>query len=444
MAKPRTTFTCQSCGFSTPRWLGKCPECSTWSSFVESVEEQQTKSTRQAKASNPIQLKTIQKLSSSRIKTSISEIDQVLGGGVVIGSTLLLGGDPGIGKSTLILQVADKIQEDVLYVSAEESPQQIKLRADRLGIQSPFVTLISETSLESILATLKEQKPALVIIDSIQTIASADLSSPAGSVSQVRECANRLTRFAKKNNIPIILIGHITKEGNLAGPKTLEHLVDVVLTLEGEKLTQFRILRAQKNRYGNTQEIGLLQMTNTGLQEISDPTKVFLHQKQEVPGSSIICSMEGNRSILLELQALTTTTLFGMPRRNASGIDIKRLHLLSAVLIKQCNLQLGNQDIYLNITGGLQIKEPAIDLGICLSLISSMHNKTIPKDTVIFGEVGLLGEIRPVSMMGKRIQEIEKRGFKNVICPKLQNTYNSSQVKISQFTHIRDVMKSLF
>ena len=395
--KIKTIFVCSSCGYESSKWMGKCPTCNEWNTFYE--EKDTTKSgTKENKKehSNPVKLNEIEKKETLRIKTGIEELDRVLGGGFVNGSLTLLGGEPGIGKSTLILQICDniKIDGEILYVSGEESAEQIKLRADRLGIKKDSIMFLSETDIDNIEIAIEKVKPKFVIIDSIQTIYSDEITSAAGSVSQVREITARIMKICKQKEITTIIIGHVTKEGNIAGPRVLEHMVDAVLYLEGERFYQYRILRGVKNRFGSTNEIGMFEMQNEGLMEIKDPSSILISNKEEIDsaGTVVVASMEGTRSLLIEIQALVTTSFFGMPRRNAIGIDYNRLTLLAAVLEKKARVNLGNQDIYLNVVGGIKVNEPALDLGICLSIISSFKNINIDKKTVVIGEVRLNSE----------------------------------------------------
>jgi DNA repair protein RadA/Sms len=445
MAKQTSHFVCQTCGAATTRWLGRCPDCGSWNSFVEEVTEKASSfSLVKHKATPSIVLTELTTESAQRYKTGNAEVDRLLGGGIVVGSVILLGGNPGIGKSTLLLELANKVQTPVLYVSAEESLQQIKLRADRLGITNNQISLLAETSLESILSTVATEKPSLLVIDSIQTITSEQLTSAAGSVGQVRECAAQITAFAKQHDVSVILVGHITKDGMLAGPKTLEHLVDVVLSLEGEPETDVRLLRSTKNRFGTTFELGIFHMTDQGMEIVSDPTTVFLqHTTKPVSGSCIGCVIEGTRPLLIEVQALTSRTVFGLPRRTTSGVDLGRLHLLSAVLSKQCKVDLSGQDIYLNVTGGLSLREPAIDVGICVSLLSSTLQKPAPVKSVFFGEVGLLGEIRPVNRSSERILEIGSRGFTTVYAPKQSKVKLPKGLSLVELTHISQLEEIL-
>ena len=421
MAKTNTVFFCNECGYESAKWLGKCPACNAWNTFVEEkVVKQGNNKTVVKKTVTPVSLKSIEKIKISRISSGFDELDRVLGGGFVNGSLTLLGGEPGIGKSTLILQICEKFKTDgkVLYVSGEESAEQIKIRADRLGINSENIMFLGETDINAIEQTIEDMDPKLVIIDSIQTMYSDDIASAPGSVSQVREITSRIMKMCKMKGITTVIIGHVTKDGTIAGPRVLEHMVDAVLYIEGERYFSYRIVRGVKNRFGSTNEIGMFEMRNEGMVEITNPSSVLLTDREDNPaGSVIVASLEGTRPILVELQALTSTTVFGMPRRTANGIDYNRVTLLIAVLEKIGGVNLGNQDVYMNIVGGIKINEPALDLGVILSAASSFKNISIPKDVAVIGEVGLTGEIRSVNMIEKRLKEVEKMGLKKCIIP---------------------------
>ena len=421
MAKTNTVFFCNECGYESAKWLGKCPACNAWNTFVEEkVVKQGNNKTVVKKTVTPVSLKSIEKIKISRISSGFDELDRVLGGGFVNGSLTLLGGEPGIGKSTLILQICEKFKTDgkVLYVSGEESAEQIKIRADRLGINSENIMFLGETDINAIEQTIEDMDPKLVIIDSIQTMYSDDITSAPGSVSQVREITSRIMKMCKMKGITTVIIGHVTKDGTIAGPRVLEHMVDAVLYIEGERYFSYRIVRGVKNRFGSTNEIGMFEMRNEGMVEITNPSSVLLTDREDNPaGSVIVASLEGTRPILVELQALTSTTVFGMPRRTANGIDYNRVTLLIAVLEKIGGINLGNQDVYMNIVGGIKINEPALDLGVILSAASSFKNISIPKDVAVIGEVGLTGEIRSVNMIEKRLKEVEKMGLKKCIIP---------------------------
>ena len=424
MAKAKTIFMCNNCGYESAKWLGKCPACNEWNSFVEEKikkdESYQVQGSESKKTNKPMLLNSVEGRDEFRAKTGYDELDRVLGGGLVKGSLVLVGGEPGIGKSTLILQLCDKIQGDgkVLYVSGEESAEQIKLRADRLNINNDDILFLGETDIDIIQDNILEQNPKLVIIDSIQTMYSDEITSAAGTVSQVREITARIMKLCKCNNITTIIIGHVTKEGNIAGPRVLEHMVDTVLYIEGERYFSYRIIRSVKNRFGSTNEVGMFEMRDEGMCEITNPSSVLISERDDNPaGSVIVATIEGTRPLLVELQALTSTTVFGLPRRTANGVDYNRLTLLMAVLEKKAGLNLANQDAYLNVVSGIKISEPAVDLGIVLSVASSFKNLSIPKDTAVVGEVGLTGEVRSVNLIEKRLKEIEKLGFKTCIIP---------------------------
>ena len=420
MAKTKNVFVCSNCGYESAKWLGKCPGCNEWNSFYEEKITKTTKLTENKKIAKATKLNEVEKKTTTRFSTGIKELDRVLGGGMVEGSLILLGGEPGIGKSTLILQICNSIKLDgnVLYISGEESAEQVKLRADRLNIKNDNLLFLSQTDIELIKNEIEEIKPKLVIIDSIQTMYSDEISSAPGSVSQVREITSQIMRMCKQNGITTIIIGHVTKDGNIAGPRVLEHMVDTVLYLEGERYFSYRILRGVKNRFGSTNEIGMFQMQDSGMMEIENPSQILISERDGNPsGSIIVASVEGSRCILVELQALVTPSVFGLPRRTANGIDYNRLTLLIAVLEKKAGLMLGNQDVYLNIVGGIRINEPATDLGVVLSVASSFKNISISPDLVAIGEVGLTGEVRAVNLIEKRIKEAEKLGFKTCIIP---------------------------
>lgn len=424
MAKAKTIFLCNNCGYESAKWLGKCPACGDWNSFVEEKIQKTNDfiigKDENKKTNKPMALNSVEGKESFRTSTGFDELDRVLGGGIVKGSLVLVGGEPGIGKSTLILQLCDKIKGDgkVLYVSGEESAEQIKLRADRLNIQNDDIMFLAETDIDNVQASILELNPKLVIIDSIQTMYSDEITSAPGTVSQVREITARIMKLCKCNNITTIIIGHVTKEGNIAGPRVLEHMVDTVLYLEGERYFSYRILRSVKNRFGSTNEVGMFEMQNEGMMEISNPSTILISEREEnPPGSAIVATMEGTRPLLIELQALTSTTVFGFPRRTANGFDVNRLTVLMAVLEKRANMNISNQDIYLNVVSGIKISEPAVDLAVLLAVASSFKNLSIAKDVVAIGEVGLTGEVRSVNFIDKRLKEVEKMGFKTCIIP---------------------------
>lgn len=451
MAKSSTIFVCNECGYESAKWLGKCPACNAWNTFFEQkiVENKGTKNNvSERKNIKPQALNTYVAKENIRTSTGFEELDRVLGGGIVKGSLVLLGGEPGIGKSTLILQICNKIKGNgkVLYVSGEESAEQIKLRADRLGISNEDILFLGETNIEIIGQIIIEIKPKLVIIDSIQTMYSEELSAAAGSVSQVREITAQIMKICKMQDITTIIIGHVTKEGNIAGPRVLEHMVDTVLYLEGERYFSYRIIRGVKNRFGSTNEIGMFEMKEEGMCEIQNPSDVLISEREDNPaGSCIVSCMEGTRPILVELQSLTTQSVFGFPKRTANGIDFNRLALLIAVMEKKAGLMLGSQDVYLNVVGGLRINEPSIDLGIILSTCSSFKNIAIPKDVVVMGEVGLTGEVRRINLVEKRIKESEKLGFKKCIIPESNKKLLKDEYKLDIIgvKNIREAMKKL-
>ena len=451
MAKNSTIFVCNECGYESAKWLGKCPACNAWNTFFEQkiVENKGTKNNvSERKNIKPQALNTYVAKENIRTSTGFEELDRVLGGGIVKGSLVLLGGEPGIGKSTLILQICNKIKGNgkVLYVSGEESAEQIKLRADRLGISNEDILFLGETNIEIIGQVIIEIKPKLVIIDSIQTMYSEELSAAAGSVSQVREITAQIMKICKMQDITTIIIGHVTKEGNIAGPRVLEHMVDTVLYLEGERYFSYRIIRGVKNRFGSTNEIGMFEMKEEGMCEIQNPSDVLISEREDNPaGSCIVSCMEGTRPILVELQSLTTQSVFGFRKRTANGIDFNRLALLIAVMEKKAGLMLGSQDVYLNVVGGLRINEPSIDLGIILSTCSSFKNIAIPKDVVVMGEVGLTGEVRRINLVEKRIKESEKLGFKKCIIPESNKKLLKDEYKLDIIgvKNIREAMKKL-
>jgi len=421
MAKSNSVFICQQCSYQSSRWFGKCPECGSWNSAVETIVStaQRTKAKAQSKkANNPISLASIPAKSTTRISTRISELDRVLGGGLVYGQVILIAGEPGIGKSTLLLQLADKIGS-VLYVSGEESVSQIKVRADRLGIKNKDIKLIEDTDIDSILNTtysLKKDSLKGIVIDSIQTMYTSDLSGMSGSVGQVRECAFRLVRFAKESNIPIFIVGHVTKQGSVAGPSVLMHIVDTVLWFEGDKSLTLRLLRAVKNRFGPTDEVGVFSMEDKGLISLSDPEKMFITTKKDplkpVAGNVVTCIMEGTRPLLVEVQALVVPTKMPFPKRIAQGIDSKRFEILLAILQRRANLPLYEYDCYINIAGGISIKnDPSADLAVCFAIASAFYDKAISVKCLALGEVGLLGDIRNVTSQEKRIKEAKRLGY---------------------------------
>lgn len=422
MAKQKTFFTCQQCGFQSPKWLGKCPDCRQWNTLAEESAVSPTTNGRSLAApGRPQRLTEVDSREEDRLKCGISELDRTLGGGVVPGSLILVGGDPGIGKSTLLLQAVDQLARrgKALYVTAEESTRQVKMRGERLGVNAEELYLLAETSLEQIHKRVEELKPDFLVIDSIQTIFTSNLDSAPGSVSQVRECAGRLMLLAKGDGIPTFLVGHVTKDGAIAGPRMLEHMVDTVLYFEGDPGHPYRILRAVKNRFGSTNEIGVFEMKEEGLTEVSNPSELFLAERPEKSaGSAVVPTLEGSRPILVELQALVSASSFGTPQRTAIGIDHKRIALLLAILEKKVEFSISGQDIFLNVAGGVRLDEPAVDLGAIAALASSHLNRPIEPQTVVFGEVGLTGEVRAVSRPELRVSEAARLGFNRCVLPK--------------------------
>ena len=455
--KIKSVFFCQECGYESSKWMGQCPGCRQWNTFVEETVKPKaaavkgvSAATSGGDATSPKTLSEIVLNDEERYDTHIGELNRVLGGGLVKGSLILVGGDPGIGKSTILLQVAGNIsgdKRDVLYISGEESLQQIKLRANRIGGFNEQLKFMCETNLSNIEETISRFKPQVVIIDSIQTMYNESVSSAPGSVSQVRESTSVLLRIAKSMNISIFIVGHVTKEGQVAGPRVLEHMVDTVLYFEGDRHASYRILRAVKNRFGSTNEIGVFEMQEKGLAEVTNPSEFMLDGRPEgASGSIVTCSVEGTRPILIEVQALVTRTNFGFPRRQANGTDYNRVNLLMAVLEKRIGLQMSDFDAYVNLAGGMKVAEPSLDLGICLALVSSFKNKPISDDVIAFGEVGLSGEVRSVSMGESRVSEAKKLGFKTCIVPKaleskLKKTFKD--IEIIGVSSVADAMKIL-
>ena len=420
--KDKTVFICQNCGSRSPKWIGRCAQCGEWNTMVEEIEEETALADISFPQTEPVLYQDIKELKNPRIRIGVEEFNKVLGGGVVLGSLVLIGGEPGIGKSTLLLQVSRDIAlqgEPVLYVSGEESLEQIKLRGDRLGVREGKLFLLAETNLERIIAQAERLKPRALVVDSVQTIFSSKMTSTPGTISQVREVANQIFRFAKRSQIPSFLIGHITKEGSLAGPKSLEHMVDVVLLFEGERDHSHRVLRALKNRFGPVSELAIFEMANSGLQAVSNPSAFFLKERpKDEPGSAVVCTIKGTRPLLAEIQALVSSTLFaGNPRRMTVGLDHYRAAMLLALVEKKAGYSFSGEDIYLNVAGGMNIEEPATDLGVVLAVVSSLKNKAIPKEVAVFGEIGLSGEIRSVAQPLARIKEAHALGFGTVVLP---------------------------
>jgi DNA repair protein RadA/Sms len=452
LKKSKTNFFCQHCGYMSPKWLGKCPSCNGWNCFAEElvVEPDSSSRTEMKFDGKPLSIDDIPAEEGKRIVTDIAEIDRVLGGGIVGGSAILVGGEPGIGKSTLLLQMMHKLAEKglkVLYVSGEESAQQIKLRSKRVGASAKDLLVLVEISLERILEQIKAVDPAIVVIDSIQTVYSADLMSAPGSVGQVREASSRLILFSKKHGIPVFLIGHVTKDGSIAGPKVLEHMVDTVLYFEGDSGHAYRIIRSMKNRFGPANEIGVFEMHDKGLQEVPNPSAFFLAERpQDVAGSVVVPSLEGTRPILVEIQALVSATNLGMPRRTAIGVDHNRVSLLVAVLEKICGLHLSGSDIFINVAGGIRVEEPAVDLGIVAAMASSFLDRPIDSRTVILGEVGLTGEVRAISQMEVRIKEAARLGFKRCLVPRTNaaSLTKIAKMEICTIGSLKELLENIF
>ena len=451
MAKgKKSVFFCQNCGHEEAKWMGQCPACREWNTFVEEpVSFSKSASAKLIKDAEVVALKHVETDQEERIKTKIEELDRVLGGGIVPGSLLLVGGDPGIGKSTLLLQVCQRLCEDkhqVLYISGEESLKQIKLRANRMGEFTEDLLLLCETNLEIVKNVIQKRKPEVVIIDSIQTMYSEEVASAPGSVSQVRESTNVFMQLAKGLGISIFIVGHVTKEGTVAGPRVLEHMVDTVLYFEGDRHASYRILRGVKNRFGSTNEIGVFEMRQNGLVEVENPSEFMLNGKPEnASGSVVACSMEGTRPILIEIQALVCSSNFGMPRRTAAGTDYNRVNLLMAVLEKRVGIHLSNYDAYVNIAGGIKMNEPAVDLGIVMAIVSSYKNQPIDEKTIVFGEVGLSGEVRAVNMPEQRVAEAKKLGFTTCIMPEVSREVvkNIKGIKIIGVKTINEALQVL-
>jgi DNA repair protein radA len=441
---------CNECGYESAKWMGKCPACNSWNTFFEEKISTKVESGKREKKIQeaPKPLNSFVGQDAQRTSTGYAELDRVLGGGLVKGSLVLVGGEPGIGKSTLILQLCDKVKGEgkVLYVSGEESAEQIKLRADRLNIKNDDILFLGETDIDVIDQNIEELNPKLVIIDSMQTMYSEDISSAPGSVSQVREITSRIMKICKSRKITTIIIGHVTKDGNIAGPRVLEHMVDTVLYIEGERYFSYRMIRGVKNRFGSTNEVGMFEMQEKGMVEITNPSSILISEREDNPsGSVVVATVEGTRPLLVELQALVTQSVFGLPRRTANGIDYNRLTLLVAVMEKKAGFMLGNQDVYLNVVGGLKVNEPALDLGIILATASSFKNVSIPKGVIALGEVGLTGEVRTINMMEKRLKEAERLGFKKCIIPENNKKLlkESYKLDIIGVKNINEAMKAI-
>ena len=448
--KAKTIFVCNECGYESAKWMGKCPACNSWNTFFEEKLSTKVESGKREKKIQeaPKPLNSFIGQDAKRTPTGYAELDRVLGGGLVKGSLVLVGGEPGIGKSTLILQLCDKVKGEgkVLYVSGEESAEQIKLRADRLNIKNDDILFLGETDIDIIDQNIEELNPKLVIIDSMQTMYSEDISSAPGSVSQVREITSRIMKICKSRKITTIIIGHVTKDGNIASPRVLQHMVDTVLYIEGERYFSYRMIRGVKNRFGSTNEVGMFEMQEKGMVEITNPSSILISEREDNPsGSVVVATVEGTRPLLVELQALVTQSVFGLPRRTANGIDYNRLTLLVAVMEKKAGFMLGNQDVYLNVVGGLKVNEPALDLGIILATASSFKNVSIPKGVIALGEVGLTGEVRTINMMEKRLKEAERLGFKKCIIPENNKKLlkESYKLDIIGVKNINEAMKAI-
>jgi len=450
MAKVKKAFFCQSCGTQHPQWQGQCNACKSWNSLIEEIIEKEISkewdSKQSTSDSKPTPINEIDVAQIPRIKTQDEELDRVLGGGLVPGSVILLGGEPGIGKSTLLLQLSLSFKKNVLYVSGEESQQQIKLRADRMGLTSENCFVLSQTETQKIFLHIEKLKPKLLIIDSIQTLNSNYIESGAGSVSQIRATAGELIEFAKATHTPVILVGHITKDGNIAGPKILEHMVDTVLQFEGDRNHVYRILRAQKNRFGATSEIGIYQMVSNGLKQVTNPSEILISEKEEaLSGHAIAATVEGFRPIMIEVQALVSTAVYGTPQRSSTGFNAKRLNMLLAVLEKRAGFALGSKDVFINITGGMTIEDPALDMAVIVALLSSYHDVPISQKICFAAEIGLSGEIRPISKAELRIQEASKLGFQNIAISKFSKLGDSPKnIKIQSFSKVESLVDFLF
>lgn len=454
MAKARKVFICANCGANSAKWIGNCPSCNEWNTYAEEIIYKEKKSDEITWKKNtkvkvkPIPLTQVSPTQQLRQTTGDQELDRVLGGGIVQGALILLGGQPGIGKSTLLLQIAVRSKHKILYISGEESEEQIKMRADRIGITNDNCIIYTETNVQTLLKEAIEVEPAIVIIDSIQTLRIPEIESSPGSITQVRECTNELMKFAKTSQIPVFIIGHINKDGAIAGPKLLEHMVDTVLLFEGDQNYAYRIIRTQKNRFGSTDELAIYEMKSNGLNEVSNPSEILLSQSEELlSGSSVAATMEGRRTILIEIQALVSTAVYGTPQRSVTGYDLRRLHMLLAVLEKRVGFPIGQYDVFLNIAGGIKVIDPATDLAIVCSLISSMQDISIPRDYAFAGEVGLSGEIRAIKGIELRIQEAARLGFKKIFIPKSNSkglSKNRFDIEIVEIAKIETIFNELF
>jgi DNA repair protein RadA/Sms len=448
MAKVKTTFFCQNCGSQFSKWQGQCNSCKQWNTIVEEVVQKadkndwKTESSSTKRASKPLKIKEIDSVAEARILTKDEEFNRVLGGGIVPGSLTLLGGEPGIGKSTLLLQVALSLSYKTLYVSGEESQKQIKMRAERINPNNDSCYILTETKTQTIFKQISSLQPQIVIIDSIQTLHSDYIESSAGSISQIKECTTELIKFAKETATPVILVGHITKDGNIAGPKILEHMVDTVLQFEGDRNYVFRILRANKNRFGSTNELGIYEMQGSGLREVSNPSEILISKKdEELSGNAVAVTMEGLRPLLIEIQALVSTAVYGTPQRSATGFNAKRLNMLLAVLEKRAGFRLGAKDVFLNVTGGISVDDPAIDLAVIAAILSSNEDVALPKDYCFAAEVGLSGEVRPIQRVEQRILEAEKLGYTSIFVSKYNKiSLKNTVIRIQLITKIEDLI----
>lgn len=454
MSKVKTAFFCQNCGTQYPKWQGQCNACKQWNTIVEEVIQKEEKSSWKAAAqtptskrvAKPLRVADIDSVQEIRMDSMDGELNRVLGGGIVPGSLILLGGEPGIGKSTLLLQISLKLPYKTLYVSGEESQKQIKMRAERITQQADNCYILTETKTQNIFAQIAETQPDVVIIDSIQTLHTDLIESSPGSISQIRECTAELIKFAKETNVPVILIGHITKDGTIAGPKILEHMVDTVLQFEGDRNHVYRILRSLKNRFGSTAELGIYEMLGSGLREVSNPSEILLsHRGEELSGTAVACTLEGMRPLMIEIQALVSTAVYGTPQRSTTGYNAKRLNMILAVLEKRAGFRLGTKDVFLNITGGITVDDPALDLAVVAAILSSNEDIPVASGYCFAGEVGLSGEIRPVNRIDQRIQEAEKLGFKTILISSYSKvSVKNPRIKVKEVSKIEDVASELF
>lgn len=447
MTKARLQYVCQACGYASPKWLGRCPSCNEWNSFAEEAATD-ARPLPSSPAAIPVAITEVPDAAEPRMTSGLKELDRVSGGGLVPGSLVLVGGDPGVGKSTLLLQTCQHLAaagRTVLYVSGEESVQQIKLRAQRLGVADPHLLLLAETDLDAILAACERAHPQVIVVDSIQTVYKPDLPSAPGSVAQVRECTADLLRLAKGKDITALIVGHMTKEGQIAGPRVLEHIVDTVLYFEGDRHHIYRILRATKNRFGSTNEIGVFEMRPDGLREVANPSAAFLSERAaDAPGSAVVCAMEGTRPLLVEVQALVTPTVFGMPRRTAAGVDYNRMVVLLAVLEKRAGLHLSSHDVYVSVAGGVTVDEPAIDLGMAAAIASSLRDRPVDDAAVAIGEVGLAGEIRTVPQLSKRALEAARLGFRRCVIPRAPvGEVTADGIEVMAVEHLAEALAAL-